>query len=51
MSDLQKAIADIKPAHLKALYSFTYNTNDDLSTMTNDILSGFTHNQLRIQIF
>ena len=51
MSDLQKAIEDIKPAHLKALYSFTYNTNNDLSTMTNDILSAYTHDQLRTQIF
>jgi hypothetical protein len=51
MSDLQKAIEDIKPAHLKALYAFTYNTNNDLSIMTNDVLSGFTHDQLRTQIF
>ena len=51
MSDLQKAIEDIKPAHLNALYEFTYNTNNDLSTMTNDVLSGFTHDQLRTQIF
>jgi len=51
MSDLQNAIENIKPAHLKALYSFTYNTYNSLSTMTHDTLSDFTHDELKTHIF
>jgi len=51
MSDLQKAIEDIKPAHLKALYEFTYNSYDSLNVITNNMLSGFTHDELKTHKF
>ncbi|ADY55144.1 hypothetical protein Sgly_0787 [Syntrophobotulus glycolicus DSM 8271] len=47
LDDLKDAIEEIKPAHLEAVYEFTYNTYDYLNQFTYEYLESFSYNQLR----
>lgn len=50
MNDLQKAIEDIKPAHLAFGFEYSYNTNAVLSAFTHAQLALYTHTQLREEV-
>ncbi|QNB48517.1 DUF2313 domain-containing protein [Thermanaerosceptrum fracticalcis] len=47
MDDLEKAIEDIKPAHLGYIFEYTYNTYNYLSQFTHDHLALYTYSALR----
>jgi hypothetical protein len=47
IEDLEKAIEEIKPAHLAVIYVFIYNTYQDLSVFTHGQLALYTYEQLR----
>lgn len=47
MSDLKKAIQEIKPAHLAVEFVYTYNTYGQLAAYTHAQLSAYTNGQLR----
>lgn len=50
MNDLEKAIEEIKPAHLAYTFEYVYNTNSVLSGFTHVLLSAYTHEQLRSEV-
>lgn len=51
MEDLEKAIEEIKPAHLGFKFEYTYNTYDSLKNKAHNTLSGFTHDELKTHTF
>lgn len=46
--ELDKTINNIKPCHLAHSYKFTYNTNTDVSKYTHEMLSKYTHKDIRV---
>ena len=46
-AELDKAIEEIKPAHLAHSYKFNYNTHGDLSNYTHEQLANYTHDEIR----
>ena len=45
--ELDKAINEIKPAHLAHSYKFNYNTHSDISNYTHEQLANYTHDEIR----
>jgi len=50
MDDLEKAIEEIKPAHLAYTFEYVYNTNSRLSSFTHAQLAAYTQYQLRNEV-
>ena len=46
-AELDKAIEEIKPAHLAHSYKFNYNTHSDISNYTHEQLANYTHDEVR----
>ena len=46
-AELDKAIEEIKPAHLAHSYKFNYNTHLDISNYTHEQLANYTHDEVR----
>ena len=46
-AELDKAIEEIKPAHLAHSYKFNYNTHSDISNYTHEQLANYTHDEIR----
>ena len=46
-AELDKAIEEIKPAHLAHSYKFNYNNHRDLSKYTHEQLTNYTHDEVR----
>ena len=46
-AELDKAIEEIKPAHLAYSYKFNYNTHSDISNYTHEQLANYTHDEVR----
>ena len=46
-AELDKAIEEIKPAHLAHSYIFNYNTHSDISNYTHEQLANYTHDEVR----
>ena len=46
-AELDKAIEEIKPAHLAHSYKFNYNTHSDISNYTHEQLANYTHVEVR----
>ena len=46
-AELDKAIEEIKPAHLAHCYKFNYNTHSDISNYTHEQLANYTHDEVR----
>jgi uncharacterized protein YmfQ (DUF2313 family) len=51
MDDLQKAVEDIKPAHLGFIFAYTYNTYNTISGHTHDELAVLTNDEIRTHQF
>jgi uncharacterized protein YmfQ (DUF2313 family) len=51
MSDLEKAIDEIKPAHLGFIFAYTYNTYGMISNQTHSSLSLLTHEEIKTHRF
>jgi uncharacterized protein YmfQ (DUF2313 family) len=51
MNDLEKAIEDIKPAHLGFTFEYTYNTYESLNTRTHNSLGVLTNDEIKIHKF
>ena len=51
MEDLEKAIEDIKPAHLAYIFEYTYNTYNSISDKTHNALGALTHDNIKTHKF
>jgi hypothetical protein len=49
MADLTLTIEEIKPAHLAFTFEYTYNSWNDISSMTWNEAGAHTWNQLRVR--